>query len=153
MVVEALVPPDAARVATRAILASQQCTRMPQNDAEEPFLPICVHSCAPMPVRNGATVYTNAPKPLREVIFANLCTLLCPHDRSRTGRGHGFHNIDGPMALVMLAQVLRPDAYAAGAVTQPPTRTHFIVAGCRIPSHPSSRLGVTLGTGLARGPA
>ena len=120
MVVEALVPPDAARVATRAILASQQCTRMPQNDAEEPFPPICVHSCAPMSVRNGATVYTNAPKRLREVIFANLCTLLCPHGRSRTGRGHGSHDIDGPMALVMLAQVLGPDAYAAGAVTQPP---------------------------------
>ena len=124
MVVGALVPPDAARVATRAILASQQCTRMPQNDAEEPFPPICVHSCAPMSVRNGATVYTNAPKRLREVIFANLCTLLCPHGRSRTGRGHGSHDIDGPMALVMLAQVLGPDAYAAGAVTQPPTRTH-----------------------------
>ena len=87
-------------------------------------MPICVHSCAPMSVRNGATVYTNAPKRLREVIFANLCTLLCPHGRSRTGRGHESHDIDGPMALVMLAQVLGPDAYAAGAVTQPPTRTH-----------------------------
>ena len=149
MVVEALVPPDAARVATRAILASQQCTRMPQNDAEEPFPPICVHSCAPMSVRNGATVYTNAPKRLREVIFANLCTLLCPHGRSRTGRGHGSHDIDGPMALVMLAQVLGPDAYAAGAVTQPPTRTHFIVAGYRIPSRPQLASGVTLATGPA----
>ena len=147
MVVGALVPPDAARVATRAILASQQCTRMPQNDAEEPFPPICVHSCAPMSVRNGATVYTNAPKRLREVIFANLCTLLCPHGRSRTGRGHGSHDIDGPMALVMLAQVLGPDAYAAGAVTQPPTRTHFIVAGYRIPSRPQLASGVTLATG------
>ena len=149
MVVGALVPPDAARVATRAILASQQCTRMPQNDAEEPFPPICVHSCAPMSVRNGATVYTNAPKRLREVIFANLCTLLCPHGRSRTGRGHESHDIDGPMALVMLAQVLGPDAYAAGAVTQPPTRTHFIVAGYRIPSRPPLASGVTLATGPA----
>ena len=51
MVVEALVPPDAARVAT------------------------CV-----------ATVYTNAPKRLREAIFADLCTLLrshvCPQRRN-----------------------------------------------------------------------
>ena len=152
MVVEALVPPDAARVATRAILASQQCTRMPQNDAEEPFLPICVHSCAPMSVRNGATVYTNVPKRLREVIFANLCTLLCPHGRSRTGRGHGSHDIDGPMALVMLAQVLGPDAYAAGAVTQPPTRTHFIVAGHRIPSRPQLASRGDPGDGPRAGP-
>ena len=147
MVVEALVPPDAARVATRATLASQQCTRMPQNDAEEPFPPICVHSCAPMSVRNGATVYTNAPKRLREVIFANLCTLLCPHGRSRTGRGHGSHDIDGPMAPVMLAQVLGPDTYATRAVTQPPTRTHFIVAGYRIPSRPQLASGGDPGDG------
>ena len=26
-------------------LASQQCTQMPQNGAESPFSPICVHSC------------------------------------------------------------------------------------------------------------
>ena len=26
-------------------LASQQCTQMPQNSPERPFLPICVHSC------------------------------------------------------------------------------------------------------------
>ena len=26
-------------------LASQQCTQMPQNGAERPFSPICVHSC------------------------------------------------------------------------------------------------------------
>ena len=55
MAVEALVPPDAARVtiriATHVILASQQCTQMPQNGSEGPFWP-------------------------------NLCTLLCPHGRS-----------------------------------------------------------------------
>ena len=51
MVVEALVLPDAARVtiriATHAILASQQCTQMPQNGDERPFPPICVHFCVP----------------------------------------------------------------------------------------------------------
>ena len=66
MVVEALVPPDAARVAT------------------------CV-----------ATVYTNAPKRLREVIFADLCTLLRPYGRPRDRAGHGFHDIDGLMAPAM----------------------------------------------------
>ena len=44
MAVGALVPPDAACVATR-----------------------------------DATVYTNAPKRRRGAVFANLCTLLCPH--------------------------------------------------------------------------
>ena len=55
MVVEALVLPDAARVTTRiathAILASQQCTQMPQNGDERPFPPICVHFCVPTAVR------------------------------------------------------------------------------------------------------
>ena len=113
--VEALVPPDATRVATRGtahsatrsnsvhewpktaprgrfhrlvytlasprpartILASQQCTQMPQNGAKRPFSPICVHSCVPTSVHNGATVYTNGPKQLQEATLANLCTLLC----------------------------------------------------------------------------
>ena len=82
MALEPLVPPDSVRVATRiaarTILASQQCTRMPQNGAKRPFLPICVHSCVPTSVHNGATVYTNGPKQLQETILANLCTLLCP---------------------------------------------------------------------------
>ena len=55
MAVEALVPPDAARVtiriATHAILASQQCTQMPQNGDERPFPPICVHFFVPTAAR------------------------------------------------------------------------------------------------------
>ena len=47
MAVEALVPPDAARV---------------------------------------AIVYTNAPKLCRGAVSADLCTLLCPHGRSRDPR-------------------------------------------------------------------
>ena len=43
-VVGALVPPD-------ATLAPQQCTRMTQNGSEEPFSPICVHSCVPTAAR------------------------------------------------------------------------------------------------------
>ena len=31
----------------RTILASQQCTQMPQNGAKRPFSPICVHSLPP----------------------------------------------------------------------------------------------------------
>ena len=63
--------------------AAQQCTQMPQNGAERPFSPICVHSCVTTPARSVATVYTNAPKRRREVIFADLCTLLHTHGRSQ----------------------------------------------------------------------
>ena len=55
MVVEALVLPDAARVTIR--IATRATPR-------------------------GATVYTNAPKRLRETISTNLCTLLRLHGRS-----------------------------------------------------------------------
>ena len=134
MAVEALVPPDAAR----AILASQQCTQVPQNGIEEPFSPICVHSCAPTSVHNGATVYTNGPKQLQETILANLCTLFAPggkptpqvpapgrratrlgsRDRavSRVPRHRRPH---GPRD----ARALGPEAHATGTVTQPPTHT------------------------------
>mgnify|MGYP000847900069 CR=1 FL=1 len=114
MAVEALVPPDAARVATRGAaysatrsnsvhewpktaprsrfrrsvytvasprharttLTLQQCTQMAKNGVERPFSPICVHSCVPTAVHNGATVYTNGPKQLQEATLADLCTLF-----------------------------------------------------------------------------
>ena len=78
MVVGALVPPDAARVATSV-----------------------------------ATVYTSAPKRIREASFADLCTLLC---RRLAVTPH----------------------HAARAVTQPPTHTNsrspisFPTFGCYI---------------------
>ena len=115
MAAGALVPPD-------ATLASQQCTRMAQNGSERPFSPICVHSCVPAPVHNGATVYTNGPKRLREAIFANLCTLLrlhgCSCDRAglrvpRHQRPHGPRD----------ARAFGPEAHAARAVTQLPSHT------------------------------
>ena len=59
---------------------------MAQNGVERPFSPICVHYCVttgrprdPRVAALGATVYTNAPKRLREAVFGDLCTLLCPH--------------------------------------------------------------------------
>ena len=87
MVVEALVPPDAARVATsvatvytsapkrrrevifadlctllppRLSTTAQQCTRMPQNGAVRPFSPICVHSCVPTTTRATGWGYGGA---------------------------------------------------------------------------------------------
>ena len=144
------MPPDAARVATRATLASQQCTRMPQNDAEEPFLPICVHSFVPMSVRNGATVYTNASERLPRSRFCqSVYTPLSPRPVAhRAGPRVPRHR--RPHGPVMLAQVLGPDTYATRAVTQPPTRTHFIVAGHRIPSRPQLASGGDPGDGSRR---
>ncbi len=52
-------------------LAAQQCTRMPQNGAEGPFPPICVHSRDP------------------------------PTAAHATGRDYGSRDIDGPMVPVM----------------------------------------------------
>ena len=101
-------------------LASQQCTRMPQNGAERPVSPIRVHSCVPSPVHNGATVYTNAPKWLREAVFADLCTLLRPHDRSRDRVGLWVPRHRRPHGSCD-ARALGPEAHAARAVTRPPT--------------------------------
>ena len=109
-------------------IASQQCTQMPQNGSEGPFWPICVHSCIPTVVRNGATVYTSAPKRRRESIYANLCTLLhthgCPQRRNSVhkcpetaSRGHFHRSVYTP------ASPPGGEGHATGAVTQPPTHT------------------------------
>ena len=46
-----------------------------------------------------AKVYTNTPKRLQGAIFADLCTLLTVSTSDRaTGRRHGSHDVDGPMA-------------------------------------------------------
>ena len=67
-----------------------------------------------------ATVYTNDQKRLREVIFADLCTLFCPHGCSCAGRGHGSHDVDGPMALVGLrCSDLRPTPRGSDATIYP----------------------------------
>ena len=101
-------------------LASQQCTRMPQNGAVRHFSSICVHSCVPTSVHNVATVYTNAPKWLRKAVFVNLCTLLRPHDRSRDRVGLWVPRHRRPHGSCD-ARALGPEAHAARAVTRPPT--------------------------------
>ena len=63
--------PDAARVttriATRATLAAQQCTQMPQNGSERPFPPICVHSFVPT-----VACATGAPGDSRNSVHCHL---------------------------------------------------------------------------------
>ena len=109
-------------------IASQQCTQMPQNGVERPSWPIRVHSCIPTVVRNGATVYTSAPKRRREAILANPCTLLhthgCPQRRNSVHkcpktapRGHFHRSVYTP------ASPPGGKGHATGAMTQPPTHT------------------------------
>ena len=102
----------------------------------------------------GATVYTNAPKRLREAVFADLCTLLHPHVCPQrcnsvhkcpetTSRGRFRRSVYTPVSPRPLARpgrprvprrrrphgprdtrVLGPETHAAGAVTQPPPHTN-----------------------------
>ena len=62
---------------------------------------MAVEELVPPDAARVATVYTNAPKRPREAVFADLCTLLCPHGPSRDRVGHESHDVDGPLALVM----------------------------------------------------
>ena len=68
---------------------------MPQNGVERPFSAICVHYCIPTGRPRdprAATVYTNAPKQLREAVFGDLCTLLRHHGASaRLPRVNSVH--------------------------------------------------------------
>ena len=74
---------------------------MPQNGAERPFPPICVHSCVPTAARNSATAQqcTQTPQSGAEGPFPPICVHSC---------------------------VRRPggEAHIAGVVTQPPTHTN-----------------------------
>ncbi len=70
-----------------------------------------------------ATVYTNAPKRLREAVFADLCTLLRSHDRSRDRVGSWVPRHRRPYGSCD-ARALGSEAHAASAVTRPPTHTN-----------------------------
>ena len=85
--VSAKTPASRAAPLARDPCESQQCTRLTQNGSERPSLPICVHSCVSTSVYNSATVYTSAPKRLREAISTNLCTLLRPPGLARDRAG------------------------------------------------------------------
>ena len=77
---EALVPPDAARVAIRiAPRESQQCTQMPRNGAKRPFSAICVHYCVPASVHNSATAQqcTQTPQSGAERPDPPICVHYC----------------------------------------------------------------------------
>ena len=108
---------------------AQQCTQTPQNGAERPFWPICVHSCVPAPVRNGATAQqcTRMPQNDAERPFWPICVHSCVPTTARvTGRGYWSHDVDGPMAPVMPGRSdLRPTPPRRWR-NHPPTRTHEV---------------------------
>ena len=70
-----------------------------------------------------ATVYTNAPKQHRGAVFADLCTLLRPHDRSRDRVGSWVPRHRRPHGSCY-ARALGSEVHAARAVTRPPTHTN-----------------------------
>ena len=82
-----------------------------------------VGALVPPDATRVATVYTNAPKRLRKAVFVNLCTLLCPHDRSRDRVGSWVPRHRRPYGSCD-ARALGSEAHAARAVTRPPTHTN-----------------------------
>ena len=84
----------------RLSATAQQCTQMPQNGVESPFMPICVHSC----------VATAA----RTILASRNSVHKCPKTASR---GHFVQSVYTP------ASPPGGEGHATGAVTQPPTHT------------------------------
>ena len=82
MAAEALVPPDAARVAYSYRDSRRNSVHKHPNPVRRgPILPFVYTIAIPRPPTtqaHGATVYTNALKRPREAIFTDLCTLLRP---------------------------------------------------------------------------
>ena len=129
MVVGALVPPDAVRIATSVATVY---TSAPKWLREAVFADLCtllrsltcpqrrnsVHECPKTAPRGhfSRSVYTPASPHLSTTVqqctqvpqngserpFSSICVHSCvPTTARATGWGHGSHDIDGPMALVM----------------------------------------------------
>ena len=75
-------------------------------------------------VNRVAAVYTSAPKRRRETVFANLCTLLRHHSRSRDWAGPRVPRHRRPHGS-RATQVFGPEARPTRVVTQPPTHTNL----------------------------
>ena len=106
-------------------LASQQCTQMPQTGAERPFWPICVHSCVPAPVRNGATAQqcTQTPQNGAERPDPPICVHCCDpkatnnpsprpnsvHECPKTARrGHFGQSVYTPASVALAVRPTSP---------------------------------------------
>ena len=80
----------ATRRNSRRSLRRNSVHKCPKTAPRGPILPFVYTIAIPRPPTTQArvaTVYTNAPKRRREAIFADLCTLLRHHGRSRDRAG------------------------------------------------------------------
>ena len=113
-----------------AQLASQQCTQMPQNGAERPDPPICVHYCDPKATHNPSprpnSVHKCPKTATRGHFGRSVYTPASPHGRSNDPREvqqctqmpqNGAERPFPPICVHCCV--------AAGAVTQPPTHTNY----------------------------
>ena len=126
MVVGVLMPPDAACVTTCATLAAQQCTQTPQNGAERPDPPICVHYCDPKATHNLSPQPNSVhkcPKTAPRGRFSqSVYNPASPWPLTRPGGATGSTTSTAPWSRD--ARALGPEVHAAGAVTHPSTRAH-----------------------------
>ncbi len=136
MAAEALVPPDAARVAIRIVThVATMYTNAPKRLRGGHFHRFVYTPASPRSLARssqGATVYTNAPKRRGEARSSHLCTLLrsqpthnpsprpnSVHKRLKTApRGHFGQSVYTP------ASSPGGEAHHAGVVTQSPTHTN-----------------------------
>ena len=135
VMVEALAPPDAARVAIRiATRIATVYTNAPKRPRGAVFGDLCTllrpRVCPQQ--RNSATVYTNAPIRCGEARSSHLCTLLQsqghpqPKPTAQQCTQMPQNGPEGPfLPICVHSCVRRPggEAHIAGVVTQPPTHT------------------------------
>ena len=137
MVVEALVPPGAARVAIRiATRVTTMYTNAPKRLRGGHFHRFVYTPASPRSLARssrGATVYTNASKRRGEARSSHLCTLLRsqghpqPKPTAQQCTQMPQNGAERPF-LANLCTLLRRrpggEAHIAGAVTQPPTHAN-----------------------------
>ena len=142
MAVEALVPPDAVRVATRiaarittriAARGATVYTNAPEQLREDVSADLCTllrpHGCSRDP--HVATVYTNVPKRRREAILADLCTLLCPWGQANSFCCSRIRVDAHPHDRLVRP---RPNRPRMGEVTRLTQRTDYLCAKTHTPA-------------------
>ena len=88
-----------------------------------------VGALVPPDAAHVATVYTNAPKRLREAVFADLCTLLRPRPLARPGEATGPTTSTTPWPPVMPGpRALGPDGPSVSCQVHAPGRPIVSVA-------------------------
>ena len=101
---------------------AQQCTQMPQNGAERPDPPICVHYCDPKATHNPSPRRNSVHKRPKTALIGrfrrSVYTPDCPHGCSRDRAGPRVprhRRPHGPRDT----RALRPEAHAVKAPARP----------------------------------